>query len=126
MARAWWPAWLGALLFFFLGNLLIPYPGLQEDEAIFAAPVYRPEFSFYQVQIGRKHLQEALRMFEERDALWISHARENDTFIGINEHLETMAATAGYQMGIVATFPDTNGRAVFEAFRLLKGAQPTR
>ena len=41
--RAWWPALVGSLLFVLLAILLIPYPGIQEDEAIFGPPIYHPE-----------------------------------------------------------------------------------
>jgi len=39
---SWWPAVLGLILFFLLCSLLLPYVGLQEDEMMFAVPIYWP------------------------------------------------------------------------------------
>jgi hypothetical protein len=37
----WWPAVAGPLLFFLQGAAFLSYPGLQNDEALAAAPLYR-------------------------------------------------------------------------------------
>ena len=50
--RAWWPPLIGALLFLLLAMLLIPYPGIQEDEVNFAPGIYQPAFSAYHVEAG--------------------------------------------------------------------------
>ncbi len=50
--RAWWPALIGSLLFLLLAMLLIPYPGIQEDEVNFAPGIYQPAFSAYHVEVG--------------------------------------------------------------------------
>ncbi|MEP6717301.1 MAG: hypothetical protein ABJC09_17140, partial [Terriglobia bacterium] len=50
------PAWLipsvSILWFFFAGLLLIPGPGLQNDELFFAGPLYYPDAAFYNLQWG--------------------------------------------------------------------------
>ena len=51
-APACWPVLLGFCLFVALGSLVIPYPGLQEDEAIFAAPIYQASTSLYHLRVG--------------------------------------------------------------------------
>ena len=42
LLRAWWPALIGCILFVTLAFLLIPYPGLQEDELIFGPSIFNP------------------------------------------------------------------------------------
>src|SRR5580692_2604441 len=42
LLRAWWPALIGCILFVTLALLLIPYPGLQEDELIFGPSIFNP------------------------------------------------------------------------------------
>lgn len=39
-----------ALSFFLLGLALIPYAGIQNDEALFAGPLYRPFFDRYGIR----------------------------------------------------------------------------
>lgn len=47
----WWPAALCSLLFFFTGLPFLSYPGLQSDEMLFAAPLYRIDSALYHVRI---------------------------------------------------------------------------
>ena len=42
LLRAWWPALIGSIIFVTSAILLIPYPGLQEDELIFAPSIFNP------------------------------------------------------------------------------------
>jgi hypothetical protein len=49
-ATGWWPTIFSAFLFVLIGSFLMPYPGLQEDEMLFASPVYKPETAFYRVR----------------------------------------------------------------------------
>ncbi len=48
----WWPAGAGFLLFLLLGALVLPYPGLQNDEALFAEPLYQIAGVLYSVRLG--------------------------------------------------------------------------
>jgi hypothetical protein len=38
--QRWWPAWLLPLVFFGLGLAVLPQPGLQDDEVLFATPAF--------------------------------------------------------------------------------------
>ena len=49
-------AFLCCLVFIGLGLAVIPYPGIQNDEALFAAPLYAPKYSQAEIQIGKKHV----------------------------------------------------------------------
>lgn len=48
----WWPALAGFLLILCLGCLLLPYPGLQNDEVLFAQSLYQIAGLHYSVRIG--------------------------------------------------------------------------
>jgi hypothetical protein len=37
----WWPAWAAFLIFLCQGSLVLSYPGLQNDELLFAEPIYQ-------------------------------------------------------------------------------------
>ena len=47
----WWVPALCSLLFFLSGLTLIHYPGLQNDEVLFAAPLYHPADAVFCIQI---------------------------------------------------------------------------
>lgn len=45
---------IGVCIFFILlGCLFIPYPGIQNDEALFSGPLYAPAFTFFRIRIFR-------------------------------------------------------------------------
>ena len=48
----WWPALAGFLLILFIGRLLLPYPGLQNDEVLFAQSLYQIAGLHYSVRIA--------------------------------------------------------------------------
>jgi hypothetical protein len=52
LSRVWWPALIGSILFFLMALLLVPYPGIQEDEVNFAPAIYQPASSIYHVELG--------------------------------------------------------------------------
>ena len=47
----WWPALAGFLFIIFIGHLLLPYPGLQNDEVLFAQSLYQIAGLHYSVHI---------------------------------------------------------------------------
>src|ERR1700676_2120372 len=53
-AQKWWPSVVFALIFFGLGWLLLPYPGLQIDETLYATPHFPGQSPLYAVEI-RSH-----------------------------------------------------------------------
>lgn len=48
----WWPAFAGFLLIFLLSGAFLPYPGLQNDEVLFAQPLYLPGSGAYALRVG--------------------------------------------------------------------------
>ena len=48
----WWPAALAFLLILLLSGVFLPYPGLQNDEVLFAQPLYIPGGAQYSAHIG--------------------------------------------------------------------------
>ena len=49
-------AWIACIFFVLAGNLLIPYVGIENDEALFAQGLYRPRGELYSLHIGRSHV----------------------------------------------------------------------
>lgn len=49
----WWPGVLGSLCFCCLGIVFFRYPGLQNDELLFAATIFRRTASVYILPVGR-------------------------------------------------------------------------
>jgi len=49
-------AWIACLFFFSAGLALIPHAGIQNDEALFAAAIYRPRAEVYAIHVGRSHI----------------------------------------------------------------------
>ncbi len=47
----WWPATVGFLCFLLLGSLVLPYPGIQNDEVFFAGPIYQIAGVLYSVRL---------------------------------------------------------------------------
>jgi hypothetical protein len=49
-------AWILCIFFVLAGNLLIPYLGIENDEALFAQGLYHPRGELYSIHIGRSHV----------------------------------------------------------------------
>src|ERR1700686_1838741 len=47
----WFPCLAAGVLFFALGTILIPYPGIEADEALFAGPYYAPAAAIFSQSI---------------------------------------------------------------------------
>jgi hypothetical protein len=45
----WWPPLAITLLFCVTVSLFLSYPGIQNDEALFADPLYRPDAAIYRI-----------------------------------------------------------------------------
>jgi hypothetical protein len=54
-SKQFWGGALCGLLFLMLGCLFVSYAGLQEDESMFAAPLFR-EWSFYSIPFGGRNI----------------------------------------------------------------------
>ena len=57
-------------------------------------------------------------MLANPHALFVDHVPSREIFRGVDQHLETIARSEGYEKVPAATVADRNGRPVFELFRL--------
>lgn len=57
-------------------------------------------------------------MFSDPDALFISHVRSREVMKGVRDEFDRTAANAGKREQLVRAIADSNGRPVFEIFRL--------
>ncbi len=60
----------------------------------------------------------ALHMFEDPSALFITHAGKREVFSGVHKRFDDSAAAAGCHEDSLRTIPDSNGRPVFEVFKM--------
>jgi 4-amino-4-deoxy-L-arabinose transferase-like glycosyltransferase len=58
-------------------------------------------------------------MFSAPDSLFISHVRSREVFRGVRDQFDRTAAQAGKGEQLVETVADSNGRPIFEIFRLV-------
>jgi 4-amino-4-deoxy-L-arabinose transferase-like glycosyltransferase len=57
-------------------------------------------------------------MISDPHALFVDHVPSREIFRGVDQHLETIARSEGYEKIPLGTVADRNGRPVFEMFRL--------
>ena len=57
-------------------------------------------------------------MLSTPDAVFVGHVREREQFEGVGGRLEQFASTFGYHKQLIQTIFDSNGRPVFEIFRM--------
>jgi 4-amino-4-deoxy-L-arabinose transferase-like glycosyltransferase len=60
----------------------------------------------------------AQRMFNDRGALFVTHAGKREVFSGVHKRFTDAAGAAGCREDQARTIPDSNGRPVFEIFQL--------
>jgi hypothetical protein len=60
----------------------------------------------------------ASRMFRDRAGLFIAHTGKRENFAGVRQRFDQAAAAAGCHEDPVETIPDSNGRPVFEIFKV--------
>ncbi len=60
----------------------------------------------------------AARMLADPNALFIAHVENRENFTGVHRRFDQAAAAAGCHEEQFRTVPDSNGRPVFEVFRL--------
>ncbi len=58
-------------------------------------------------------------MLKDRDALFVDHVPEREVFKGVGKRAGEAAERAGLRKDLLGTYADTNGRPVFELFRLI-------
>jgi hypothetical protein len=57
-------------------------------------------------------------MFADPDALFITHTEKRVNFAGVRQRFDLAASAAGCREEALRTIPDSNGRPVFEVFRI--------
>jgi len=68
----WWPAVVLPLVFFCLGLIVLPEPGLEDDEVLFAAPVFHlPAASAFDAQVFHKQLPLMLLTYLGAPKSWL-------------------------------------------------------
>src|ERR1041384_5576025 len=65
-----YPAWVSCLFFFLAGRAFLPHLGVQNDEALFAAPLFDPR-SGYVIKIGHSRLAIMLMSYLGTLKSWI-------------------------------------------------------
>jgi 4-amino-4-deoxy-L-arabinose transferase-like glycosyltransferase len=60
----------------------------------------------------------AARMFRDPNGLFIAHTEKRENFAGVRKRFDQAAGAAGCHEDPVRTVPDSNGRPVFELFRI--------
>jgi hypothetical protein len=73
---------------------------------------------FMDGEMSEQQLKQALTMLGDRDAVFLSHVPEKEIFQGVEARLEQFAATRGLRKHSIRTIDDSNGRPMFELFRL--------
>lgn len=66
----------------------------------------------------------ASRMFADPGGLFIAHTEKRENFTGVRKRFDDAASAAGCREADLQTIPDSNGRPVFEVFRLACHAAP--
>jgi len=60
----------------------------------------------------------AARMFRDPAGLFIAHTEKRENFVGVRKRFDQAAGAAGCHEDPVQTIPDSNGRPVFELFKI--------
>ncbi len=69
-------------------------------------------------------IQERAHIFADPNALFIDHTEKRENFTGVRKRFDQAASAAGCHEDSLRTIPDSNGRPVFEVFRLACGRFP--
>jgi hypothetical protein len=81
----------------------------------------RPADEFFTTDSPTAFQQEQIDlMFAIPGALFVGHVPDREVTPGITEHFTQAARARGYRKDSIQTIPDSNGRPVFEVFRLVK------
>jgi hypothetical protein len=85
-------------------------------------PLFPGEGPFLTATPDPQQLYFISKMFTDPQGLFAGHVREREVFTGAGERLIAAAASLGFHKELVRTISDSNGRAVFEIFRIRKGS----
>ena len=59
-------------------------------------------------------------LLKDRGALFVAHVPEREVFQGVGKRAEVASRAAGFRKELLGSYPDSNGRPVFEVFRLVQ------
>jgi hypothetical protein len=59
-------------------------------------------------------------MLDNPAALVVTHVPEREVFPNVGKHLEELTKAAGIRKELVRAIGDSNGRPIFEVFRLVR------
>jgi cell division protein FtsW (lipid II flippase) len=60
----------------------------------------------------------AARMFADRRAVFVAHTEKRENFVGVRKRFDQAASIVGCHEDSLETVPDSNGRPVFEVFKI--------
>jgi dolichyl-phosphate-mannose-protein mannosyltransferase len=60
----------------------------------------------------------AARMFHDPSGLFVAHVEKRENFVGVRKRFDETAAAGGCHEDALRTVPDSNGRPVFEVFKI--------
>jgi hypothetical protein len=69
------------------------------------------------ITVEQNHPEQALSKMGRSGIVFLGHVKEREMFPGVDEHLDAIAASHGLSKRLIQTFPDENGRPIFELFQ---------
>jgi len=79
-----------------------------------------PVFGAISPDLEAGDLPRVMKALADPNALFLTHSTQFEFFAGRNEKLIKIAGTAGYRSDMVASFSDSFGRPIFEAYRFAR------
>jgi hypothetical protein len=74
--------------------------------------------SLLKEQPGEEDLKYFRRMIQTPGGLFVQHTPSQEVFRGVGAQFGKLLDAEGYRIEMLRTIPDTNGRPVFEVFRV--------
>jgi hypothetical protein len=71
--------------------------------------------------LGEEDRRGFLTMIQATGNVYVSHTEPYQVFEGVNRRLDRLLEREGYRKQPLASIPDSNGRNIFEVFRIVKG-----
>ena len=69
------------------------------------------------VNVDEKSPQEALAKMDKPGVMFLGHIRGMEVYAGIDDKLDAIAAKNGMTKQVIKTYPDGNGRPIFELYQ---------
>lgn len=84
--------------------------------------LHAADFPFFTDHPGEFEQRIIRTMFSDPSAIFIDHVRSRETSKGVRDQFDRSALAAGRREQLIRSIPDSNGRPVFEIFRLAPAA----